>query len=166
VEAAIHPGGFLRGGRYEIQRLLRPARDKKVYLGRDRELGCLVAVDVFSNNAIMPTGLTVSAWETRVLGQLGDHRNIAIVLDHWEDGETAFMVTRYLSGGSLQDRIARSQESGEDLPVESILRIAIEIASGLAHIHGRRILYRDLQPRNVLFDEWGTVHLVDFDTAV
>ena len=166
MEAAIHPGGFLRGGRYEIQRLLRPARDKKVYLGRDRELGCLVAVDVFSNNAIMPTGLTVSAWETRVLGQLGDHRNIAIVLDHWEDGETAFMVTRYLSGGSLQDRIARSQESGEDLPVESILRIAIEIASGLAHIHGRRILYRDLQPRNVLFDEWGTVHLVDFDTAV
>ena len=27
-------------------------------------------------------------------------------------------------------------------------------------------MYRDLQPRNVLFDEWGTVHLVDFDTAV
>jgi serine/threonine protein kinase len=27
-------------------------------------------------------------------------------------------------------------------------------------------LYLDLQPRNVLFDEWGTIHLVDFDTAV
>lgn len=46
------------------------------------------------------------------------------------------------------------------------MRLSIEIASGLAHIHGRRILYRDLQPRNVLFDEWGTIHLVDFDTAV
>jgi len=114
----------------------------------------------------MPTGLTVSAWETRVLGQLGDHRNIATVLDHWENGETAVMVSRYLSGGSLRDLIARSRESGDGLPVEDILRIAIEIASGLEHIHGRRILYRDLQPRNVLFDEWGTVHLVDFDTAV
>jgi serine/threonine protein kinase len=166
VGTAVQIGDFLRGGRYEILRLLRPAREKRIYLAHDRELGCQVTVDVFSNNAIMPTGLTVSAWETRVLGQLGDHRNIATVLDHWEDGETAFMVTRYLSGGSLKDRIARSQESNEALPFESILQIAIEIASALEHIHGRRILYRDLQPRNVLFDEWGTVHLVDFDTAV
>ena len=157
---------FLRPSRYEIQRLLRSARDKKVYLARDRELDCLVALDVFANNAVMPTGLTVSAWETRVLGKLGDHRNIATVLDHWENSQTAVMVTRYLSGGSLHDLIAHSRESGEGLPVDSILRISAEIASGLEHIHGRRILYRDLQPRNVLFDEWGTVHLVDFDTAV
>ena len=114
----------------------------------------------------MPNGLTVSAWEARVLGQLGDHPNIATVRDHWEEDETAVMVSRYLSGGTLRDRIACSQESGEGLPVDSILRLATEIASGLAHIHGRRILYRDLQPRNVLFDEWDTVHLVDFDTAV
>ena len=46
------------------------------------------------------------------------------------------------------------------------MRIATEIAQGLSYIHGRRILYRDLQPRNVLFDERDTVHLVDFDTAV
>jgi len=112
----------------------------------------------------MLNGLTVSAWEARVLGKLDDHPNIATAQDYWEDRETAVMVSRYLSGGTLLDRIAR--ESGTGLPVDSILRIATEIASGLEHIHGRRILYRDLQPRNVLFDEWGTVHLVDFDTAV
>ena len=166
VDEVFQAGHVLRDGRYEIQRLLRSARDKQVYLACDQELGCEVTLDGFSNNSIMPTGLSVSAWETRVLGQLGNHRNIATVRDHWEDGETAFMVSSYLSGGTLRDRIARSQESGEGLPVDSILRLAIEIASGLAHIHGRRILYRDLQPRNVLFDEWDGVHLVDFDTAV
>jgi serine/threonine protein kinase len=166
VDEVFQAGHVLRDGRYEIQRLLRSARDKQVYLARDRELGCEVTLDAFLNNSIMPTGLSVSAWETLVLGQLGNHRNIATVRDHWEDGETAFMVSSYLSGGTLRDRIARSQESGEGLPVDSILQLAIEIASGLAHIHGRHILYRDLQPHNVLFDEWDGVHLVDFDTAV
>jgi serine/threonine protein kinase len=163
----LRPGDVLRDGRYEIQQLLRAACDKSVYLAQDRVLGCQVAVDAFSNDSlIVPGGLTVSAWETLVLGQLGDHPNIASVLEHWEDGKTAFMSSRYLSGGSLRDRIANSKDAGKELPVESILRIATEIAQGLSYIHGRRILYRDLQPRNVLFDERDTVHLVDFDTAV
>src|SRR5262249_7072155 len=118
------------------------------------------------NKPIMPGGLTVSAWEARVLGKLGDHPNIARVVDHWEDDKAAIMVSRYLSGGSLQDLIAHSRESGEALPVDRILQVSTEIAEGLAHIHGRQILYLDLQPRNVLFNELGTVHLVDFDTAV
>jgi serine/threonine protein kinase len=52
------------------------------------------------------------------------------------------------------------------LPISRVFRLSIELAYGLAHIHSCGILYLDLQPRNVLFDEWGTLHLVDFDTAV
>jgi serine/threonine protein kinase len=161
----LRVGDVLRR-RYEIQELLRNACDKKVYRAYDRELDHPVALDVFSNNPIMPNGLRVSAWEARVLARLGDDPNIATVIDRWDQDGTAVMVTRYLPGGSLSDLIVRSYESGKGLPVEDILRISIEIACGLSYIHRRRILYRDLQPRNVLFDEWGTVHLVDFDTAV
>ena len=50
MNAALQPGDFLRDGRYEIQRLLRSASDKRVYLARDRVLDCQVALDVFSNN--------------------------------------------------------------------------------------------------------------------
>jgi serine/threonine protein kinase len=165
ADSALQRGDVLRS-RYEVQQILHSAHDKRVYLARDRVLHCQVAIDVFANNSLMPTGLTVSAWETSVLGELGDHRNIATVLDHWEDGNTAVMVSRYLSGGTLQDLIARRQDPGENMPLDTILRISTEIASGLEHIHGRRILYRDLQPHNVLFDDWGVVRLVDFDTAV
>ena len=163
----FEPGDVLRDGRYVVQRRLRSARDKSVYLGHDQKFDTRVTIDVFArNNSVMPDGLTASAWEARVLGRLGDHPNIAIVVDQWEDDQAAIMVSRYLSGGSLLDLITRSRESGQQLPVERILQIATEIAHGLAYIHGRRILYLDLQPRNVLFDERGTVHLVDFDTAV
>lgn len=163
----IQPGDVLRDGRYEVQRRLRPPGDKSVYLGYDRKFDCEVTIDVFtSNDSIMPGGLSVSAWEAQVLGKLGNHPNIARVVDHWEDDKAAIMVSRYFSGGSLLDPIESARESGEGMPVERMLEISTEIARGLAYIHGRRILYLDLQPCNVLFDELGTVHLVDFDTAV
>jgi serine/threonine protein kinase len=167
MDETLKAGDLLRDGRYEIEALLRSAAGKKVYRARDRVLDFQVALDVFSNNSIMPSGLTVSAWEAHVLGRLGDHPNIATILDQWEDEQMAAMVTRYLTGGSLHRLIVSSREqSGEGLPVEDVLRLSIELAYGLAHIHQRRILYLDLQPHNVLFDEWGTIHLVDFDTAV
>jgi eukaryotic-like serine/threonine-protein kinase len=163
----FQPGDLLRDGRYVVQRRLRSARDKSIYLGHDRKFDCQVTIDVFaSNNLIMPDGLTVSAWEAKVLGKLGDHPNVARVVDQWEDDQAAIMVSRYFSGGTLLELIARSRDSGQEVPVERILQVAAEIANGLAYIHGRRILYLDLQPHNVLFDELGAVHLVDFDTAV
>jgi serine/threonine protein kinase len=166
-EDAFQPGVRLRDGRYEILELRRSPCDKKIYLARDRVVGRQVVLDVFSNNLIMPSGMTVREWEAGVLARLGDHPNIATVYDHWEDDKIAAMVTRYLTGGSLADQIERSKkESGGGLPIEDVFRLSIELSYGLAHIHSRGILYRDLQPRNVLFDEWDTLHLVDFDTAV
>jgi serine/threonine protein kinase len=167
MDTVIQAGDVLKNGRYEVQTRLGGGQVKTVYLAHDRDLDCQVTLDVFANNtAVMTGGMTVNAWEARVLGRLGDHPSIATVLDRWNEGEAAFMTTRYLPGGSLHDLIARSRESGNCLPVEETLRIAIEIANGLVHIHGCRILYLDMQPRNVLFDKWRKVHLVDFDTAV
>ena len=167
MDQVLQPGTLLRDDRYEILELLRAPSNKKIYLARDRVIGRRVALDVFSNNFVMPGGMTVRAWEAQVLAQLRDHPNIATVLDHWEDDHIAAMVTRYLTGSSLADLIKNSKlKSGEGLPIEDVFRLSIELAYGLAHIHSCGILYRDLQPRNVLFDEWGTLHLVDFDTAV
>jgi serine/threonine protein kinase len=167
MDDVFQPGTLLRDDRYEILEVLGTPLDKKVYLAFDRVVGRRVALDIFSNNFVMPSGMTVRAWETEVLARLGDHPNIATVLDHWEDRNIAAMVTRYLTGGRLADRIGKSKkESGIGLPVEDVFRLSIELAYGLAYIHSCGILYLDLQPRNVLFDEWGTLHLVDFDTAI
>jgi serine/threonine protein kinase len=164
---ALEVGDVLKDGRYEIKQFLSTGQEREIYLASDRDLDCLVALDVLSsNNPVMPGGQTLSAWEARVLGRLGDHPNIATVLDRWNEGDTAFMTTRYLAGGSLKDLIANSRKSGQWLPVDDVLRVSAEIANGLAHIHGCRILYLDLQPKNIRFDQWHKIRLVDFDTAV
>jgi serine/threonine protein kinase len=166
TDREFQPGDVLRD-RFEVQKLLHRARDKTVYLGFDREFDCQVTIDAFaSNEPTMPSGMTMAAWETRVLGKLGDHPNIARVVHHWEDGDMAVMVNRYLSGGSLEDLLSYSRDYGTGLPIDRILLIAKHIASGLAYIHKKGILYRDLRPRNVRFDEFDRVRLVDFDTAV
>jgi serine/threonine protein kinase len=159
-------GHHLQNERYEIQQLLRSPRDKEVYLAYDHVFARQVILDVFSNDATMPNGLPVGQWEARVLDKLGDHRNIARVYDYWQEGELAIMATRYLPGGRLEDLIARSQVSGEAFAVQRILQLSTELADGLSYIHQCHLLYCDLQPHNVLFDEWGTPRLVDFDTAI
>jgi serine/threonine protein kinase len=167
MDIAIQPGDVLKDGRYEIKEFLRAGQEKKVYLAYDRDLDCLVALDVFFGSSSDAHGRqATNSWEARILGHLGDHPNIATVLLRWTEGETAFMTTRYLSGGSLKDLLADARKSGRFLPVDEILRISAEITNGLAHIHSCSILYLDLQPKNVLFDQWHKVRLVDFDTAV
>lgn len=155
-------GDTVRDGRYEIEKPLRGGAEKQVYLARDLTFDYQVALDVFADDTVLPNGMSVSAWEARVLGKLGDHSNLVTVQDRWEESGSAFMASRYLPGGSLAERIAKG---GDPMPVEEILRVAADIARGLEHIHSHGILYRDLQPRNVLFDEWDTARLVDFDIA-
>jgi serine/threonine protein kinase len=162
----LDEGDILRNGQYAVQRHMRSAPDKEVYLAYDNVFDCQVTLDVFSNKARMPSGMRLSAWEARVLRKLGDHPNIARVYDYWEEGGAPIMATRYLPGGRLEDIIASLLDVGKVLPIQRILQLSVELADGLAYIHQCRLLYRDLQPHNVLFDEWGTPRLVDFDTAV
>jgi serine/threonine protein kinase len=165
MEGKLRAGQALRDGRYEIQQLLRSARDKDVYLGHDRQLDRPVTVDVFSSNSTMSSGQPLSTWEAQVLARLDDHPNIARVVEHWEENGTWIMVSRYFDGKRLEDLINESGEIG-GLSVRRILQLSVEITSGLAHIHRCGILYRDLQPHNVLLDDLDRVRLVDFDTAV
>ena len=45
------------------------------------------------------------------------------------------------------------------------MRIATELAAGLAHAHARGLVHRDLKPANVLFDVEGRAKIADFGIA-
>ncbi len=89
------------------------------------------------------------------------HPNICTVYSYGETDGRPFIVLEYLPGGSLESRLAGDRP----LPDEESGRIAVEIAAGLAHAHGRGLVHRDLKPSNVLFDGAGRAKIADFGIA-
>jgi len=91
-----------------------------------------------------------------------NHPNIVKVLATVRDGERHYLVMEWVGGGSLEDVL----KSGEaPLPVDRVLRIALDLSDALTRSHRLEIIHRDLKPGNVLIADDGTPRLTDFGVA-
>jgi len=89
-----------------------------------------------------------------------EHRNILPVHDYGIQGNWAYMAMRYMRGGTLKDRLRRGK-----MPLDQVLDIFTQVASGLAYAHSKGIIHRDLKPANILLDEDDNAYLTDFGLA-
>lgn len=149
------------GGRYRVQRLLGRGSSKEVYLARDLRLKRDVAIGVFAGRLGADHERVLH--EVRTLASVDAHPSIATVHDLGTHEGVTFIVSQYMAGGSVSDRIA---EAGGPLPLADALRIARDTAAALAHVHERGVLHRDVKPSNVWLDEQGAAILGDFGAAL
>jgi len=98
--------------------------------------------------------------EARSLAQLS-HPNIVSVFDVGEVDNLPYIVMEHLAGGSLKGRIERMGP----LKAGDAVRIAIEVANGLAFAHSKGIIHADLKPSNILFDSNDHAKIADFGIA-
>src|SRR3990172_12185234 len=89
-----------------------------------------------------------------------EHPHILPVYDYGEIDGNPYIVMRYMTGGSLQDRL----QSGGGTRSEG-LRLLDQGALALDFAHDRGIIHRDLKPGNVLVDDAGNAYLADFGLA-
>jgi WD40 repeat protein/transcriptional regulator with XRE-family HTH domain len=97
--------------------------------------------------------------EARVIARL-EHPHIVPLYDYWRDPGFAFLVMRFLRGGSLADRL-----STNSLSPAQVLALAEQVGEALAVAHRAGIIHRDLKPSNILLDEDGNAFLADFGIA-
>jgi protein kinase-like protein len=98
--------------------------------------------------------------EARSLAQIS-HANVVSVYDVGEVDNLPYIVMEHLAGGSLRARIDRAGP----LKAGDAVRIAIEIANGLAFTHSKGIIHSDLKPSNILFDANDHAKIADFGIA-
>ncbi len=90
-----------------------------------------------------------------------EHPHVVPLIDFWRDPDSAFLVMRWLRGGTLERRL----DDGP-LPLSDALVLAHQIGEALAAAHAHGIIHRDVKTGNILFDEAGHAYLTDFGIAL
>ena len=143
------------GGRYEVLERLGAGAMGAVYRGRDRLTGRTVALKrltVPSEQArTRYTALFQREYDT--LTQL-THPSIVEVYHYGIDDEGPFYTMELLSGTDLAQ--------AEPLPWREACRLMRDVASALALLHARKLVHRDVGPRNVRRTTDGRAKLIDF----
>lgn len=149
-------------GRYRIERLLGSGGFGSVYLARDEQLDRLIAIKIAHPsqfNSLIDASLYLE--EARHVAKL-DHPNIVPVHDAGGTPTIPFyFVSKYINGSDLATQLRDSK-----VDHFSAARITATIAEALQHAHKHGLVHRDVKPGNILIDQSGTPHLVDFGLAL
>ena len=90
-----------------------------------------------------------------------NHNNIVQAFDVGEAGGYHYFVMEYVEGKTLHDDLAAGKVFAED----EALDIIIQVAHALAHAHARRLIHRDVKPKNIMINTAGVVKLADMGLA-
>ena len=143
--------------RYRLDELIAEGGFAQVFRSYDTELLRTVAVKIPKPSKLGSKADVLA--EARRVARL-KHDSIVPVHDVGVDGDTCYIVTEYVEGGSLADKLV----SGK-VPRERALRWVSEIADALEYAHLSGVIHRDVKPANILIDHHGRAKLADFGIA-
>ncbi len=121
-----------------------------------REVAIKVILPEFANQ---PEFIRRFEAEAQLVAHL-EHLHIVPLYDYWRDATGAYLVMRWLRGGSLRQAL----KSGA-WPLDDVGRLVEQITAGLAVAHRHGVVHRDLKPDNILLDDDHNAYLADFGIA-
>jgi serine/threonine protein kinase len=131
----------------------------EVYLAHDPKLNRPVAIKLLSTTLSRDADrLRRFRHEAHSVSAL-NHPNILVIHDFGEHDGRPFMVTEYVEGVTLRQRMQAP------LPLIEAVGIAMQCGHALAAAHARGIVHRDVKPENVMVRPDGYVKVLDFGLA-
>jgi hypothetical protein len=150
--------GQLVAGRYRLQKRLARGGAGEVFAARDESTARVVALKRMLAGAQASKAQSLSFMrEYHLLAQLR-HPRIIEVFDYGLDRGAPYYTMELLDGQDLSELAPTRPEEA--------CRYLRDVASSLALLHARRMLHRDLSPRNVRLTATGQCKLIDFGTVV
>ena len=151
-------GRVLKG--YELRKRIGKGGFGAVYQAYQSAVGRDVAIKIIlPQYANQPEFIRRFESEAQLVARL-EHPFIVPLFDYWREPDGAYLVMRFLKGGSLSDAL---DEGPMDATRVSQLIDQIAAALTIAHRHG--VVHRDIKPGNILLDEEGNAYLADFGIA-
>jgi signal transduction histidine kinase/tetratricopeptide (TPR) repeat protein len=154
------PGRRL-GNRFELLQQLKAGRGISTWLGSDLRTGGRVVIKVTPAGAMASTARHRLEHEAAVLQEL--HSRFVVPMIHLGvSGELLYLVTPYIPGETLQERLTRGS-----LSLPEVLTLGQCVLAALAEAHRHGVLHRDVKPSNIIVEGQPVdrATLVDFGLA-
>ena len=149
-----------RLGPYEVMRAIGAGGMGEVYRARHEKLQREVAIKVLSSE-VATDGVRLARFEREARSASAlNHPNIVTIHDIAEHDGVTYIAMELVEGRTLRELVAAGP-----MPVEDVLRIAVQVADGLARAHGAGIVHRDIKPGNVMVTGEGFAKVLDFGLA-
>src|SRR4030095_15439649 len=156
--AVLTPGTMVK--RYKILSLLGKGGMGEVYLAEDTELHRRIALK------ILPSSFTRDVDRVRRFVQEAhaasalNHPNIVTIHEIGQLDETHFIVTEFIDGLTLGQRLRAG-----GMQLAHTVDVAIQVVAALAAAHADGIVHRDIKPENIMLRRDGYVKVLDFGLA-
>jgi len=154
-----------RFGKYRVLRRIASGGMAEVFLCRltgEEGFRKRVALKVVHpRHADDPRFRDLFAREARLAASLS-HPNLIQVFDFGKEGDALFLAMEYVEGWNLAQAAEQARQLHVPI-VPGVWRHWVDgIGSGLAYLHEKGIVHRDVSPANVLVARNGAVKITDF----
>ena len=155
------PTGTQLAGRYRLDAILGRGGMATVYMGLDQALGREVAIKVLEPE-LAAQAIVVKRFlrEAQLMASI-DSPRVVPIYDVGRDSLHVFLVMKCLAGVPLADLIVQDGA----LPPARAVPLVSQVLEGLAVVHRRGLVHRDVKPGNVMVIDGDQAVLLDLGIA-